>query len=267
MDRMHTQNNEPTNTRATVAALRYDFEAEPEGQRQQQTTTVRIVDIATRDDWQVRDGVSEHLVRAYATHYVHGADMPPIRLANIGGALVLVDGWHRLLAQRKLGREEVEAYVDELGEEEAQWEAALANTRNGARLKSQNEKHRVFKLYMRQGRNRVGLRGLKSYREIARDLGGLASKSSIENWMKKSFPKVAAKMRSGREDNAGGDGDLKARLRGAEWRMQEALRQAAAEARGVPCLGKRLALVREFSKSVLGATAWSPEAIEINPDF
>lgn len=252
-------------SKITSAPLRHDFEDTAEGPQQSPVTLVPIADIATRADWQVRDQISEALVREYITHYVHGANMPPVRLADIGGALVLMDGWHRLLAQKQLGRDVVEATTEVLSEMEAQWQAALANSYNGARLNRQSEKRRVFELYMRQGRNRVGRLGLKSYREIAKDLGGLASKSSIENWMKKMFPKIAAKMRSGREDNAGAS-DPRRPPNTAEVRVREALTLAIAEARGVACLGKRRALVHGFAKALLEPPQ-TEQPIEINDDF
>ncbi|WP_441279822.1 hypothetical protein [Bradyrhizobium sp. 63_E2_N1_3] len=256
-----------TISKSTSAPLKYDFEDTAEGPQQSPVTSVPIADIATRADWQVRDQINQALVREYITHYVHGANMPPVRLADVGGALVLMDGWHRLLAQKQLGRDAIEATVEELSEDEAQWQAAVANNCNGERLARQSEKRRVFELYIRQGRNRVGRLGLKSYREIAKDLGGLASKSSIENWMKKVFPKIAAKMRSGRDDNAGAS-DPRRPLNTAEVRVRDALTLAVAEARGVACLGKRRALLHEFAKAILEPI--KPQAkqpIEINDDF
>ncbi|MCK1364695.1 hypothetical protein [Bradyrhizobium sp. 62] len=256
-----------TSNKRTSAPPTYDFEDNAEGPEQHPVILVPVADIATRADWQVRDQINETLVRDYITHYVHGANMPPVRLADVGGALVLMDGWHRLLAQRQLGRDAIEATVQELSEDEAQWQAALANTCNGARLARQSEKRRVFELYIRQGRNRVGRLGLRSYREIAKDLGGLASKSSIENWMKKAFPKIAAKMRSGRDDNAGAS-DPRRPLNTAEVRVREALTLAVAEARGVACLGKRRALLQEFAKALLEpAKPRATQPTEINDDF
>jgi len=256
-------------TISKIAALppKYEFEDEPEAPEHNLVISVAVADIATRADWQVRDQINDALVRDYITSYVHGANMPPLRLADVGGALILMDGWHRLLAQKRLGRDAVEATVEELSEEEAEWQAATANTRNGARLTRQSEKRRVFELYIRQGRNRVGRRALKSYREIAKDLGGLASKSSIENWMKKAFPKIAAKMRSGRDDNAGAPEPTRPPST-AEVRVRDALTLAVAEARGVPCWGKRRALVHEFAKALLDPTKpQAAEALEINNDF
>ncbi|MCA1527861.1 hypothetical protein [Bradyrhizobium yuanmingense] len=256
-----------TTSKITSAPLKYDFGDTAEGPQQSPVLLIPIVDIATRADWQVRDQINEALVREYITHYVHGANMPPVRLADIGGALVLMDGWHRLLAQKQLGRDAVEATTEALSEMEAQWQAALANSYNGVRLNRQSEKRRVFELYIRQGRNRVGRLGLKSYREIAKDLGGLASKSSIENWMKKMFPKIAAKMRSGREDNAGAS-DPRRPLNTAEMRVREALTLAVAEARGVACWGKRRALLQEFAKALLEPPKpLATQALEINDDF
>lgn len=258
----------PWNTAKTTAAPpKYDFESEEEAAEPSPIALVPIADIATRSDWQVRDQINPALVRDYITHYVHGANMTPLRLADVGGVLVLIDGWHRLFAQKQLGRDAVEATIEELSEVDAQWQAAMANTRNGARLTRQSEKRRVFELYIRQRRNRVGRRGLKSYRDIAKDLGGLASKSSIENWMKKAFPKIAAKMGSGRDDNPGASDPTRVTTP-AEVRVRDALALALAEARGVPCWGKRRALVQEFAKALLEpAKRRAAEVTETNDDF
>lgn len=257
----------PRNTgKITAEPPKYDFECGEEASEPNPIVEVPIADIATRAEWQVRDQINHALVRDYITHYVHGANMTPLRLADVGGVLVLIDGWHRLFAQKQLGREVVEATIEELSEVDAQWQAAMANTRNGARLTRQSEKRRVFELYIRQGRNRVGQRGLKSYRDIAKDLGGLASKSSIENWMKKAFPKIAAKMRSGRDDNTGAR-DPRRATSPAEVRVRDALALALAEARGVPCWGKRRALVQEFAKALLEPAKRPAEVTETNDDF
>lgn len=256
----------PRDVRRTSLAPHYDFEDTSEGPRATpDIVTIKVADIATRGDWQVRDGINVALVRDYATHYVYGEPMPPLRLAKVNGVLVLMDGWHRLFAQKRLDRETVEATVEELSEDEAQWEAAMANTRNGARLSRQSEKRKVFALYMKQGRNRKGKRGLKSYREIAKDIGGLLSKSGVEKAMKKDFPKIAAKMSAGRDAGAGVD-PAKAHKTAEEY-VRECIAQAAAEARGVHCLGKRRRLVQEFARALLEPTGGTSEAIEINNDF
>lgn len=96
----------------------------------------------------------------------------------------------------------------DMSEETARWTAAEANTTHGLPLK-QTERREVFRVYMRIGRNQVG-RGLKSYRDIAQELNGIVSKSSLQRWMAADFPKVAARMSPGAPangpDESAGDG-------------------------------------------------------------
>lgn len=248
-----------------------DETRDPAAPSQGGITTVEISAIVQRTDWQVREKINDRLVRDYVTHYVHGANMPPVRLANVNGALVLIDGWHRLRAQRQLNRSSVAATVEEMTEAEAQWQAALANNANGLRLK-RSERRNVFEVYMKTGRYRRG-RSVKSYREIARDLGGLATKSTIENWMKSGHPKIAARMASARDFNAGPDDPLKNRP--APYvtlteRVRGLAGQVVAEVRGVRCPVGRLAIAVELekaAKAVMEAQPWKPEAIETNDDF
>ena len=65
------------------------------------------------------------LIREYITHYVHGANMHAgSGSLPWGEVLVLIDGWHRLFAQKQLGRDAVEATIEQLSEADAQWQAA-----------------------------------------------------------------------------------------------------------------------------------------------
>lgn len=232
---------------------------------------VEIADIVVRPEWQVRDRFDQRLFWDYVTAYANGAAMPPIQLARVNGALILMDGAHRLAAQKHMKREAAAAIVTDLSEDEAQWQAALANTRNGARLK-QGEKRKVFEVYMAQGRYRKG-RGVKSYREIAEELGGAASKSGIEKWMKKYHPKVAKRMAGGRDFTAGPDKDSEGPRtpyqRVAE-HIGEITRRAAAEARAL-CPTDRAALAAELrraAQAIAEAEPWCPAQVaEGDEDF
>ncbi|RAI44798.1 ParB N-terminal domain-containing protein [Rhodoplanes roseus] len=232
---------------------------------------VEVDDIVVRPEWQVRDRFDQRLCWDYVTAYANGAAMPPIQLARVNGALILMDGAHRLAAQQHMKREAVEAVVTDLSEDEARWQAALANTRNGARLR-QSEKRTVFDVYMAQGRYRKG-RGVKSYREIAREMGGLASKSAIEKWMKKDHPKIAKRMASARDFTAGPDAPAERpptpyeRVVGS---IEGVARQAVAEARAL-CPTARLALAARLRKAAQALTEAGPwrheQATDETADF
>jgi hypothetical protein len=231
--------------------------------------TVKIADIALRPAWQVRERLNEQLVWAYVTNYASGAALPPVRLANLGGAYVLVDGWHRLAALKKLERDTTDAIIVATTEEDGRWEAAKANTTNGLRLR-RSECRNVFRVYIDTKRHLKG-RAIRSYREIQRDLGGIAGKSILQKWMHADFPKIAARMASGRLDNKGGD-PLQARptaLDLATGRVRDAIQQALAEARAITCPAGRLMAAVELENAARAITqikTTEDEAFE-NPDF
>lgn len=224
-------------------------------------TQVEIADIVVRPEWQVRDRFDQRLFWDYVTAYANGAAMPPIQLARVNGALILMDGAHRLAAQQHMKREAVAAIVTDLSEDEAQWRAALANTRNGARLR-QSEKRKVFEVYMSQGRYRKG-RGVKSYREIARDLGGLASKSGVEKWMKKHHPKIAKRMANARDTTVSLDAAVQRPPTPYERVVRSldgATQQAVAEARALCPTARRVLAerLRKAAQALTEAEPWGP---------
>jgi hypothetical protein len=211
--------------------------------------------------------------------YMYGQSFPPIRLANVNGALILMDGWHRLAAQRKLKESDgspktrVLATIETLTENEARWQAALANTTNGLPLHF-TERVNVFHAFIKTGQHRRGKRGYKSYREIARELGGLAPKSTVHRWMKEHYPKIARRMAE--NDYAPRDNQSlerrKTRLENLTADLERAVKVAVAEARGL-CPTARVMLSEALAKSAQeGAKAlrnvepWTQEAEEIT-DF
>ena len=180
---------------------------EGEGHSGPRTVQVQITDIVLRPEWQVREEMNYGVIASYVTATIHSR-MPPIRLARVNGALMLVDGWHRLAAAKRLERERIAAVVEDMTEDQAKWAAAEANTTHGLRLRHA-EKLQVFKRYVQTkqhlepvltGRHKDRVRWrLKSYRGIARDLHGIVGKSTVQRWMERNFPKIAEQMASGRE--------------------------------------------------------------------
>jgi hypothetical protein len=52
--------------------------------------------------------LNQRVIKDYAMAARHGT-LPPIRLARVNGALMLVDGWHRLEAAKQLKRDSIMA--------------------------------------------------------------------------------------------------------------------------------------------------------------
>jgi hypothetical protein len=146
---------------------------------------VAIGDIIIRPDWQVR-GLTQSLVKQYRVSYAAGANMPPIRLADVKGALCLIDGGHRMEAQRQAGASHIEAHITAMTADEGRWEAANANSTHGERLKGKALRLR-FRAYIETKRNKVRGHGLQSYRDIAEELGDV-SHMTVSNWVKADYP-------------------------------------------------------------------------------
>jgi hypothetical protein len=151
------------------------------------------IDSITRDNTlQVRGGLDWALVRTYQKARERGVPFLPISVAQVEGALLLVDGWHRLEAARECGADEVECLVERMTLKEAFIAAACANTAHGKPL-SRDERRSAFRLFIR-GRGHKGEKGYLSYRDISGLLGGQAGHTTIRNWMLKDFPKIARAM-------------------------------------------------------------------------
>lgn len=205
---------------------------------------VRIADLLCVPRFQVRHKLDGGTIDRYMGAYLSQCLMPPVAAALLpGGALVLIDGWHRVEALRRLGRETVEATIQEASEREARWLAARANLTHGLPLKG-SELRKVFRAYVttRQHYDNEGY--LKSYRDIAQDLGGARSHVTIRAWMMKDFPKVARLYGQERGQGAEGApaGELGATLLDT---ARHAIDQALAASRGITDPADRGELIAE----------------------
>ncbi|MCK6190989.1 MULTISPECIES: ParB N-terminal domain-containing protein [unclassified Pseudomonas] len=151
------------------------------------TAKVTIAQLCRSKDFQVRAKLCFHTVQRYATAIKAGQELPPLQVALVDGVPCLVDGYHRAEALDYLGYVEAEAVITETTRHEAQWMAATANLTHGLPLKTR-ELREVFRVYIRTGRHKMGRGRLKSYREIAQDLG--RPHTTIRGWMEKDFKKL-----------------------------------------------------------------------------
>ena len=170
---------------------------------------VSVADVALLEELQVRRQTDPKVVEDYRRAMQAGAVFPPIVVARVNGAVVLVDGFHRVGAFRALHIDAVEAEVIPAATlEDARWEAARANLAHGLRLK-RGERRGVFRAYVqaRRHRHEGRRRGrLKSYREMSADLPGFPH-TSLRNWMRQDFPSVFRALAGG-EVKAGARGGL-----------------------------------------------------------
>jgi hypothetical protein len=171
-----------------------------------------IRDLVRHEAFQVRTKLDPHTIARYAGILKNGGSFPPITVARIAspevkpkgrplavfdeideGALVLVDGYHRVEAHLAVGRNEVPANVVEASKHEALWLAASANLVHGLPLRARDLR-RVFQGYVHAHRYKKANGDLKSYREIASDLNGARSYVTFRAWMRKDFPKLFEQM-------------------------------------------------------------------------
>ncbi|RIX99524.1 hypothetical protein D3218_13695 [Aureimonas flava] len=227
--------------------------------------SVRVADLVMDESYQVRAQLDDGAVSRYADAMRSGQEFPPISIARVGGAVVIVDGFHRVTAARKIRRETITAVLVERDEAELQWLAAEANLKHGVPLK-RGEGRKLLTAYVRAGRHRNGTRRVKSSRDIAKDLHGLASHSIILRWMKADFPEVARRMTERRVKNTGvgDDGiprvDLEEKRQGA---ALVAIDHLIAHSRGIIDPERRgivLAKLRAALEEVEGAGEWEPMA-------
>ncbi|WP_026046391.1 ParB N-terminal domain-containing protein [Sphingomonas sp. PAMC 26621] len=128
---------------------------------------------------QMRDGPLRKVhVQALARAMTDGQDVPPIKVARIGRALCVVDGFHRLAAARSLSREAIEALVAPMDFKAAQVLARVVNVGHGAGLRPR-DKAKAFASYIDAGGHLDANGNVKSSRAIRDELPGLYSHTQI----------------------------------------------------------------------------------------
>lgn len=230
---------------------------------------VALADIIRDPDLQVRQQTDPKLVREYAAILKNGnTEFPPVILARVdGGALYLVDGWHRVGAHAAQGRSTISAtIVDTANLREARWMAAQANLRQGQRLASRDALN-VFRAYIGARKHRKKGGGFKGLRVIAAELGGSRSYTTIRNWLKKHYPSVWREMTTAGAEDAPEGRPVKPEASpedAAEQRVREALEEAVAAMRGVRDADRRGALVA-FAEGTVGRLKavgpWTPATL------
>ena len=166
------------------------------------TSHVTLAQLCRAPEFQVRKRLDQNTVNRYASAIKAGQQLPPLQVALVDNVPCLVDGYHRAAALEALGYLEVEATITPTTRDEALWMAASANLTHGLPLKS-SEVRAAFRVYIQTKQHRKGKGRLKSFREMAQELG--RSHNTIRNWMTEDFPRLA-KEYGGHQP--GGDGGL-----------------------------------------------------------
>ncbi|MDE2394681.1 MAG: hypothetical protein KGM91_04505 [Burkholderiales bacterium] len=161
---------------------------------------VPLAEICRIDKLQVRHKLNQGAVTRYRDMTDAGKVAPPIKLGRVkSGALYLVDGWHRMEAGALDTQEDfngtggtlVRALVADLTDAEVRWESAIANEGHGVQLKP-SEYRNVFRAFILAKKHRKARGELMTYREIGEAIG--KGHRTIHEWMRKDFPRMAARM-------------------------------------------------------------------------
>jgi hypothetical protein len=147
--------------------------------------------------FQVRTKLDEKAISRYKEAYKFDQLLDPVRVAEVDGMFILVDGWHRITALQRLTKEYVDVKIEPMTREEALWAAATANARHGVPL-SKKDHFNVFAKYIEAGKHikrRLPTRIVyKTYRDIADELPINRSYGTIRNWMTEHYPDIAKAM-------------------------------------------------------------------------
>jgi hypothetical protein len=147
--------------------------------RQWQEETLALEAVILRDDFQLRSGgIDSQHVRKLLGMLKAGKTLPPVKVARIGKALYLVDGFHRYFAHEDYGVSGIAATVARMSLEEAREEAMIANTTHGKAL-GRADKRKVWDAFVEAGRHLESPEVPKSSRVISADLNGMYSHETV----------------------------------------------------------------------------------------
>lgn len=108
---------------------------------------ISLTDVADDPVLQMREaGIDVGIVAEYAEAMEGGATFPPVIIFYDGSDYWPADGFHRISAARKIGREKIQAFVHEGGKREAVLHAAGANAAHGLRRTVSDKKRSVLAL-------------------------------------------------------------------------------------------------------------------------
>ncbi|WP_162917321.1 ParB N-terminal domain-containing protein [Dongia deserti] len=227
-------------------------------QPQSGTETIKLSSLVINDAFQIRLKLDPATIERYRQSYKAEVPMPPIKVALVDGAPVLVDGFHRVEAMRRAGIFNTEAIVTKASRTEARWIAAEANLTHGLPLKAR-EVRLVFKAYVRARKHYDGKAQLKSYRAMGQELA--RPFSTIRNWMRQDFPKIAAQYSGEHLGHAEGGLQEQSKVSLQVIAMQH-LDSALAAMRGITCPRERAPVmqrIQDLQKEAPEVGPWTPE--------
>lgn len=110
-----------------------------------QVIEVEIKDISTKDFNPRKSGLLEENVE----RLIKAEEFPPIHLGYLDDELIIVDGYHRLSATQRLGKDKVQAFITEFETEaELKKQAFLSNVNHGIKLSELDVALNIYEFYV-----------------------------------------------------------------------------------------------------------------------
>jgi hypothetical protein len=102
-----------------------------------------LIERISTDSTQTRAELNDTVIAEYAEAYEQGIDLPPIDVYFEEESYWLADGFHRLRAAQRIGRDSIAANVHQGGQRDAIFHAVGANETHGLRRTNADRRHAV----------------------------------------------------------------------------------------------------------------------------
>jgi len=104
---------------------------------------VKIAELKVNHGVMIRKSLDEDRIQEFTEIF---DQLPPIKVFNVEGELLISDGFHRLAAAERLGLAEIEAEVRKGSRQDAIMEAISVNAKHGKPLSSEEKAEAVKRL-------------------------------------------------------------------------------------------------------------------------
>jgi len=108
--------------------------------------SIQIKDIEVDTSLQARVRMSEPVLQEYSALLMEGVSFPPVVIFDDGAKKYLVDGFHRVYAAKRVGRDRMQAELHRGSKHEGFMYSLSANAAHGLQRTNEDKRHGVLKL-------------------------------------------------------------------------------------------------------------------------
>jgi ParB-like chromosome segregation protein Spo0J len=106
-------------------------------------TFIMISDIVIDPSLQTRSGRNQSVVQEYASAMSSGDEFPPVALFDDGRKIYLADGFHRIAAALSIGRDRIDAVINQGSKQDALLFSLKANSKHGLQRSNDDKRYAV----------------------------------------------------------------------------------------------------------------------------